>query len=686
MATHRNDHQHIDDSYNGLDEEPSVGGVFKRTLTQDVSKSKLDISSVVVSSCSLKSSSFDEDPNSPISKKAKFYHQPSSTISDPSCSMGMTSIPFKEDTINITSPSVDTIILGGGSHAYTSQITKIPPTLQGISGAAIVLQASKLSIFTEGGRVGDEISSTQQDTKVHHEFTSKNIGHQGSNTPTPANTTPQPLLLSFPTESVYMLACCVKPASPRSLRKMVSRNDSQTSYSSTSSSSKGDLGVGLEDFIHPSNASLEWLVKCNKNNSMVGDINEPPYLFVLDGIHALSFCHFTKPRTFAIRPSTLTTSSSDDSVNLVAAVPSTSIKPSSPLKMKDAAPSQLPVPYTPTSQATTGLTSHRANPITPNTQKLYAASFSESREAFLRLASKLWPGPIAIYTRVRTFGGDDVSPKLSASTSMASLTSLQSIGDSMYGGNLSPSIAKMAILPESVLIPATQLLPIRGGEGNEVDDRQFVGLRCPSHPLSRKILNEIYHNPARLNTSPSTDSIISMSSLDNSSCGNSRVRSSIAVVGSRVHGLPSTSGSLNSHHVTTAADVGQSMAAMMQSSSLGSNRQENKARLFIVDGEDNRESFSVPTCQYGKPHHVSLAIDGDNKTIYLIRHDTEAHGISKAVVHRALTTPVTSSSDTGLFSLKPQATATKKGDAAARSIDRVITAVLSRWKIEEIHS
>ena len=125
---------------------------------------------------------------------------------------------------------------------------------------------------------------------------------------------------------------------------------------------------------------------------------------------------------------------------------------------------------------------------------------------------------------------------------------------------------------------------------------------------------------------------------------------------------------------------------MMQSSSLGSNRQENKARLFIVDGEDNRESFSVPTCQYGKPHHVSLAIDGDNKTIYLIRHDTEAHGISKAVVHRALTTPVTSSSDTGLFSLKPQATATKKGDAAARSIDRVITAVLSRWKIEEIHS
>jgi len=91
--------------------------------------------------------------------------------------------------------------------------------------------------------------------------------------------------------------------------------------------------------------------------------------------------------------------------------------------------------------------------------------------------------------------------------------------------------------------------------------------------------------------------------------------------------------------------------------------------VFIVNGEDNREMFSVPTCQYGKSHPISLVIDGDNKTIHLIRHaKDQASPVTKDSVYSALIKPDTNNKE-------------KKGDTS--SIDRVISAVLSRWKIVE---
>ena len=53
---------------------------------------------------------------------------------------------------------------------------------------------------------------------------------------------PPPSLLSFPTESVYMLACCVRTASSRSVRRLCSRADSHASLSSSCSSSRGGEG------------------------------------------------------------------------------------------------------------------------------------------------------------------------------------------------------------------------------------------------------------------------------------------------------------------------------------------------------------------------------------------------------------------------------------------------------------
>jgi hypothetical protein len=118
--------------------------------------------------------------------------------------------------------------------------------------------------------------------------------------------------------------------------------------------------------------------------------------------------------------------------------------------------------------------------------------------------------------------------------------------------------------------------------------------------------------------------------------------------------------------------------------------EEKSGRLFIVDGEDTRESFSVPTCQYGKPHPVSLLIDGENRTIHLIRRcldSPESLLVSKGSIHRALLKPASTTNNGQSLQLSGashslDAVKEKKADSSS-SIDRVITAALSRWKIRE---
>ena len=131
--------------------------------------------------------------------------------------------------------------------------------------------------------------------------------------------------------------------------------------------------------------------------------------------------------------------------------------------------------------------------------------------------------------------------------------------------------------------------------------------------------------------------------------------------------------------VTSASDVSDAMSSRIQSNSSSAYGQEdNGGKLSIVDGEDNRERFSVPTCQYGKPHPVSLVIDGDNKTIHLIHRDSsdKEASVTRDSIYRALVKPASNSSNS--FMSNDTTIKEKK-----TSIDRVISAVLSRWKIEE---
>jgi len=671
---------------------------------------KREVSATMVSAAALAASLCFVNPEperpdvatGPMTKKKKLFHQPDASTSflDPQEMVGAVKTDgCKGSLIRLTSPTdvritKPSMIVGmeWGSQGKIpvqiplvkcSRIKTLPPTLRGVADAARVLRASSLSRNEAGkeNHAGDNIEIIQSDAAT------------------------PPLLLSFPTESVYMIACCVKAASPSSIRKLLSRVDSQTSLSSDNSDSYQDpivhqVNPSINDSIHPPNASLERMLKY-KEPSMA------PTLFVLDGHHALKFCHFTEPKTFAIRPPSASARSKHSSVNKTTTYQSPSF---APLPTFGANASEK-VPSS--SKATTqndlstqailspSKSSNATTPITPNGQKLQAANFSESREAFLRLASKFWPGPVVIHVQARMLGEEEVpvvshlSQKPASSSSIASIPTLPSMGDLVSTGSSNTGSRTSASVP---VLPMPALIPGREKE------TYFIRMQCPSHPLPRKILNEVYRGtslsnspPISASQHPSSESLGSVSSADDNLSGesksaqykasspkNGRVRSNIAVVGCMVHTLKPSANNRATDGVTTAKDVNKVMTDFVRSGPSINQHEGSQDGIYVVDGEDNRESFSVPTCQYGKPHPDSLVIDGDNRTIHLMRRGPiakdSARGtmkealLTKKSVYRALLEPVSLAN--GQTFIKK-----KKGDDT--SIDRVITAVLSRWKIQE---
>lgn len=708
-------------------EHQSLAGERRGGFREEASATSTGLAtatSLKTSPCLYRPEEESEDIGGPLMKKVKVHHSSESLAPSSESYAAAAAVAARR----MPSPTDVRSDFAGGSQIQVAdavpskcfQIKTLSPTLRGIIDAATVLRASG-SLSAGAGKGNDQDGLKQQKRT--------------------------PLLLSFPTESVYMLACCVRMASSRSIRQMLSRADSQASYTSSCSSERGvgdedavdpsscpdpasqHGGTSLKDAVHPQNASLEWMIKCNE----IAADDLGPLLFVLDGQHALNFCHFTKPKTFAIRPPSSSGDGAKNSVNKdssMATAPSTFTSKASPKRQtaKDSSFSPLPVfgqlkspssllqaPLTP--KPTAGSTSPPSSPASPDKHKLCAANFSESREAFLRLASKFWPGPVVFHVRVRTLGGEDASaslksqtPSSSAYSSGASLPSLLSTGDLAAAGNLDV----VSVLSPSALIPASRLIP-RQEEGPHTEE-YFVAMQSPSHPLPRKILQEIYCGPASPGTVPysaSSESLASVSSMNDNTNGenkifqrkgsspkNGRARPGIAIMGCMAPGPKSIAidpvrGNIQASGATTASAVD---GAIVQSMSPVDDH-EHRGGVFIMNGEENLESFSVPTCQYGGPHPVSLVIDGDNQTIHLLRRcqgqevANESPGgakkmslLTKGSVYRALRKPASSSSNGQPFALHSRASprdavTDRKGDVT--SIDRVITAVLSRWKIKE---
>ena len=654
----------------------------------------------------------------PVAKKKKLHHNNNLM----NVQVGMVHHLTNECRVSPRQPSQSHVRMATSSSwnnplsmptAYRNRIKNLPPTLTGIIDAVGILKASR-----------------------NHDL--------GGDAASPTSVS----LISFPTESVYMLACCVKTASSRSIRRLLSRTDSQTSLISSCSSGEATISSEqqekstvhqgsshhnmLKKDIHPPNASLDWMMK------RCGISQDAPLLFVLDGYHAMNFCHFNKPKTFAIRPQGPALQTSPNVVNNVTALTPTAIAPATPVKAMTTIHNESnQICSTPIHLFGEPATADIATPASPNNnRRLRAANFSDSREAFLRLASKFWPGPVVIYVRVRTLGGEE-DVIIPPSSPMSSISSGMSVIEDDLGETVS-------ILPESILLPASVILQRTNGVNDGIDnidreerERYFIGMSCPSHPLARKVLNETYRvgggggensisesQPllSRLTSSirsvtpcskvihPSESAdLVSFSSFDEDDRtprngakfrGNSRppTRSGVAVVGRVVPAPPPydevanlkgvDTSSLSSSNATltfvgTGGSTTSSDVAKVMSSAIGDNNDEGGGRIYVVDGEDTRESFSVPTCQYGEIHPVSLVIDGDNRTIHLIRRssvtvpskgagDEGPLVVSKATVRRALLNPTSFRSlDIG---------AEKKRDNTD-TIDRVISAVLSRWTI-----
>eukprot|EP00985_Skeletonema_marinoi_P008764 scaffold4011_cov128-Skeletonema_marinoi.AAC.3 len=378
------------------------------------------------------------------------------------------------------------------------------------------------------------------------------------------------------------------------------------------------------------------------------------------------------------------------------------------------------------------------NNIKLGTSKILAANFSESYEAFSRLTNKFWPGPMIIYAPARmirvgntTTGCTDLltlqksshnnwprssstesSSSSSSCPSLPSFTNLYSLekGEGAAGNNMDSQ--EVPVLPPSILIPLRDLLP---GENNNTNNEEqfFIGMQCPSHPLARKILTEIYR-PRRgsitstsassvpMTHSTSTESFASFSSLDTSitfpHCRQGKqqhVRCGVAVVGSYVAPLltggPSSSSGGSS--TTVVANSATNVTKILSSSASSNNSNVNRAaeQIYIVNGEDTtHENFSVPTCNYGGVSPISLVVDGDNRTIHLLRHHQNGHNvvsggcknIHKDKIYRALLQPPSSLRSTTAANVN---NCSNKKTSSTREIDRVITAVLSRWKVVEHH-
>lgn len=584
--------------------------------------------------------------------------------------------------------------------AYRNRIESLPPTLSGITDAVGILKASR-----------------------NHDL--------GGDAASPTSVS----LISFPTESVYMLACCVKTASSRSIRRLLWRTDSHTSLISSCSSGeaqqeKSTVHQGsshhnmLKKDIHPPNASLDWMMK------RCGITQDAPILFVLDGYHALNFCHFNKPKTFAIRPPVPALQTTPNVVNNVTALTPTAPAPATPIKAMTTIHNEInEICSTPIH-----LYGEPATASPNNNRRLRAANFSDSREAFLRLASKFWPGPVVIYVRVRTLGREE-DVIIPPSSPMSSISGMSVIEDDLG--------ETVSILPESILLPASVLLQRSNGVDDVIDnndrverEKYFIGMSCPSHPLARKVLNETYRvgggggensisdsQPllSRLTSSmrsvtpsskvfhlsESADTLVSFSSVDEGDRtlirGNSRppTRSGVAVIGrvvpapppsDEVANLKGSTSLLSSSNTTlacvkTGGSTTSNDVAKVMSSAIGKDNDEGGGCIYVVDGEDTRESFSVPTCQYGEIHPVSLVVDGDNRTIHVIHRRSSVNVplkgsavatdegplvVSNATVRRALLNPA---------SFRSLDVSTEKMVDNNDTIDRVIRAVLSRWTV-----
>jgi hypothetical protein len=377
---------------------------------------------------------------------------------------------------------------------------------------------------------------------------------------------------------------------------------------------------------------------------------------------------------------------------------------------------------------------------------LTAVTFSESYEVLNRLSSAFWPGPVVIYAPIRTRrrkastvsdtveeGGtpsqNDNNLSLCSSSSSyqgsTSYSSLQSLSSDYNEKDQLGSIGQtntcklpasfpdvydeedaIPILPSSVLTTVSNLL----GKGHDSNhETHFVGMRCPSHPLTRRVLCAAYtsaqstrkslpsqeskgeSSPSRANvskvlkgaivgfssvtpqfSSPPKDQIINNQNLLTSSLP-SFLMNSVDVCKS-----------LESVPVSSLDDTQKSISFDSNGFQSGSAPTSLSQTVHVLNGEDQREMFNVPTCQYGQSPSVALVVDCSTRTVHILKDvpkevdSTRQSGVQNQHYYNSFNVTV-GDVTRALRHIKQEKENGKSGSVKMK----VIATVLAKWNVVE---
>ncbi len=225
---------------------------------------------------------------------------------------------------------------------------------------------------------------------------------------------------------------------------------------------------------------------------------------------------------------------------------------------------------------------------------LMAVKFSESHEVLCRLSSSFWPGTTTIYAPVRTRRLKRTI-KFSDSAARSSSESLGSLAseDSQCDDDTLQSFPSIPVIPDSILLSSEQLhIPIDDNEGAA----SFVGMRCPSHPISRRVLSEAYGQIEEKKPSRLKGAIVAVDNFDSIGASSGKKQNLVSCG----HVCKNTRSS------DAYGDVDKCAV--------------KRPILNVINGENNYEAFYVPPCNFSKLSSVSLVIDAPRRTIILLRH------------------------------------------------------------------
>jgi len=295
-------------------------------------------------------------------------------------------------------------------------------------------------------------------------------------------------------------------------------------------------------------------------------------------------------------------------------------------------------------------------------------TFSESREVLDRLAAAFWPGPVVIFGR-------------------AKLHRVAALGDDEAEAEAGVQFAPA--LPPSVLI-------------DDPKGTSYVGIRCPSHPLARRCLEEVYYKnagganaAAGPRASPSlaaghrhcTRSTVVVgfdASIPNADrAGAAAASAAVAAPKPWAPATPTKAKEVCVHLLTPSASRPKAASGSPPKEASHA-REPQQPVVHVLNGEDRREPFSHVTCEFGADAFVALIVDDESRTIRIVKRldasGTDRHpDVRRATVIRALLRRTPSQ----LTPLSPARGEKQDPTAAASAGARVIAAVLQRWKATE---